>query len=895
MTTTPYRSYLKYGARILSAYISSSFPNANIDNSRVQKLASFMSKNDDLVDKSAFKRHAANFINRHIEDINEKEVMLLNNRSLDKLILRIGGDPTSFESKMAKAKFIARKSNAEKRREYNVDKEFIKMLKYRSVYVPEASRVNLAELEPYDMNEEFADAVKITYSRNECSINYTFDLDGVNHDALVENMYKYFRGKILRNKNMTDTLKISFILEDGSKHYDYFHEEDMRYLVKKFSDEYWNQLTNEIYPAEGSDRLILHISLLRLKKIEFKIIKNTNVYHPNVVNNNKNGYKTNGGAFFSYLVKSKVDLRRFQIVSELNEENANLISEHCLIYALERFDEKQEENNKLGVERINGAKLLISRHHFKLTSLRELANLINVSFTVKYYTLDNNFNKSSNIKVLKFSPTEEANQSFPLREVKLVVIADHFMIDEKIPFNKNYYLNKNEIKSSIKEIAKTKPKIANEYNSKRYLFQKFNGKYMKFFSEDKLPKLSIYEVLHTLKDAKKFKEINDANYFTCLNNIRYENIAEAEHLEEPNWAEFKKYTSMFKTNGKYTPKAKAIDFIVFADFEASTDGDKHKPYCICARKYGVKTALNNEVVGSNIVSKTVYNIDDEFEIFESYKNDCAIDFLKWLDNNSIVFFHNLTYDINFILKHVNKFKNGIVFHGRDMMHDVIFESKNITFKDSLCMINSKLANFPEMFKLDSGEKEAFPYDYYSSANAFAERGNIKEALQHVKPKDRDQFIKNIEALPDVKIDDNEFDMKKYALFYCHQDVRILAEGFIKFNQMCRDGLGIDCLNTISISGLANKYFEEHVYFKSNNIYKVGGPTLKFMMKTVYGGRCMVRDNSMFDINDKLVDFDAVSLYPSAVKRAYILEGKPASPLSASIPPFGGQYHRYSAL
>ena len=332
---------------------------------------------------------------------------------------------------------------------------------------------------------------------------------------------------------------------------------------------------------------------------------------------------------------------------------------------------------------------------------------------------------------------------------------------------------------------------------------------------------------------------------------------------------------MFKTNGKYTPKAKAIDFIVFADFEASTDGDKHKSYCICARKYGVKTALNNEIVGNNIVSKTVYNIDDEFEIFESYKNDCAIDFLKWLDNNSIVFFHNLTYDINFILKHVNKFKNGIVFHGRDMMHDVIFESKNITFKDSLCMINSKLANFPEMFKLDSGEKEAFPYDYYSSANAFAERGNIKEALQHVKPKDRDQFIKNIETLPDVKIDDNEFNMKKYALFYCHQDVRILAEGFIKFNQMCRDGLGIDCLNTISISGLENKYFEEHVYFKSNNIYKVGGPTLKFMMKTIYGGRCMVRDNSKFKINDRLVDFDAVSLYPSAIKRAYILEGKPS--------------------
>ena len=91
--------------------------------------------------------------------------------------------------------------------------------------------------------------------------------------------------------------------------------------------------------------------------------------------------------------------------------------------------------------------------------------------------------------------------------------------------------------------------------------------------------------------------------------------------------------------------------------------------------------------------------------------------------------------------------------------------------------------------------------------------------------------------------------------------------------MCREALDIDCLNSVSISGLANKYFEHHVYFKNDNIHKVGGNVRKFIMKTIYGGRCMVSDNLMFELNEILCDFDAVSLYPSAIKRAYILEGK----------------------
>ena len=39
--------------------------------------------------------------------------------------------------------------------------------------------------------------------------------------------------------------------------------------------------------------------------------------------------------------------------------------------------------------------------------------------------------------------------------------------------------------------------------------------------------------------------------------------------------------------------------------------------------------------------------------------------------------------------------------------------KKIIFKDSLSLINMKLSKFPSAFKLDSGEKEMFPYKYYT--------------------------------------------------------------------------------------------------------------------------------------------------------------------------------------
>src|SRR6185295_4617952 len=59
-----------------------------------------------------------------------------------------------------------------------------------------------------------------------------------------------------------------------------------------------------------------------------------------------------------------------------------------------------------------------------------------------------------------------------------------------------------------------------------------------------------------------------------------------------------------------------------------------------------------------------------------------------------------------------------------------------------------------------------------------------------------------------------------------------------------------------------------------NCYKLGGQIRKFIQKCVVGGRCMIANNNKCIIKKKLSNFDAVSLYPSAMSRMGFLKGKP---------------------
>ena len=78
---------------------------------------------------------------------------------------------------------------------------------------------------------------------------------------------------------------------------------------------------------------------------------------------------------------------------------------------------------------------------------------------------------------------------------------------------------------------------------------------------------------------------------------------------------------------------------------------------------------------------------------------------------------------------------------------------------------------------------------------------------------------------------------------------------------------------ITLQSLCSEY-----KLKSNcydNVAMLSGVVQHCLSRCVVGGRCMTNQNKMYHVKRKLADFDACSLYPSAMFRMLgYLQGKP---------------------
>ena len=136
------------------------------------------------------------------------------------------------------------------------------------------------------------------------------------------------------------------------------------------------------------------------------------------------------------------------------------------------------------------------------------------------------------------------------------------------------------------------------------------------------------------------------------------------------------------------------------------------------------------------------------------------------------------------------------------------------------------------------------------------------------------FKENIDSITGCRIDEEHFDMYKYAEFYCKQDVRILREAFEKLCDGFKSEFNIDVKNILTTPSLANEFFNQNVYYPNKNLYYLGGHVRDFVSRAVYGGRCMCAYNKKWHSTKPIYDYDAVSLYPSAMRRLWTVEGKP---------------------
>jgi hypothetical protein len=190
------------------------------------------------------------------------------------------------------------------------------------------------------------------------------------------------------------------------------------------------------------------------------------------------------------------------------------------------------------------------------------------------------------------------------------------------------------------------------------------------------------KVLKVLKECGYLKPIHHGDYLTYASTIYQEDIAELESLENNPLL-----CTRLKINKKeFKPNYK---FVFYADCETST-GKIHAEYNICFVRSDGKCRC------------------------QIFGEDCVRKFLDRMPNRSLVYFHNLSYTINFIINKLDRVDRPIIKQGRTLSIKTFYKGKKIVFKESYSIIASKLKDFPTMFKVESGEKEVFPYQYYSS-------------------------------------------------------------------------------------------------------------------------------------------------------------------------------------
>lgn len=545
----------------------------------------------------------------------------------------------------------------------------------------------------------------------------------------------------------------------------------------------------------------------------------------------KNVYKDNGGHFFEYLNNSPQYDRvneyfiRLQIFDKLSIDNKTQreeLNDCCLIYAL-------KQSGLFTEDKLNLMRLRIRTRYLSYKTLKELCDMFD--FKIDKHMIDREA-KSNQTRNEIIGPD---NASIT---VSLCQFHEHYFINEQTPFTKDYIKN-----------IETAP--ADAFNKIRDRGRWYNTtKQHKFITSGDL-------VEEWFKQGR-FTPITFATA-SILKTVLYDNVKDEDYpldiSDEKSCLQLiqpkEKTLKSEKNDNKITEVPKSF---WYSDFEADTSGEIHKPY------------MNVLQSADGKISKTFKGVN------------CAKEFLEYLPDGAVCYFHNLAYDWCMFMRHAHKVQKVIKKGSKVYQAKIIYRGKKLTFKDSFPIFMCKLSVLPKSFRLKDIKKELFPYKYYTLERLQTNVGEISNCGDKEDKKwteeDYKTFNENIDSIEGCRISENNFDMYKYAEFYCKQDVRILREAFEKLCDGFKNEFNIDVKNILTTPALANEFFNQNVYYPNKNLYYLGGHVRDFVSRAVYGGRCMCAYNKKWHSTKDIYDYDAVSLYPSAMRRLWTVEGKP---------------------
>lgn len=575
---------------------------------------------------------------------------------------------------------------------------------------------------------------------------------------------------------------------------------------------------------QGSDADIA-IQIKNVKQISIEIFTPSNKYNKH------------NGAFFKYIHNTQFDFSDYQIYNKLIKSSNDMpyskallkadtptFYDNCLIHAL--------VIDGLSDEKIQALRLKCKANNIPVCKLNEICNELNIRINLK------KMKTQTETEIVVFGKDHTESYNIGLLDEHFFIIndtnityycMDHYEEVKDLP-NCNHIVEKNG-----KYYKRNQSKTMDSFRLVKFLLDN---------KEKFLTCLNKLDVAYTQHYSKVNDIIETLNYTPLIDNT-FRPVETAEQR-------MKRRTTQKEEETEQKQNKKQDDiYNIYFDFETFTIDGVHVPYLCC--------------------------FEDDFNNSHCFQGeDCGLQMLKYLSvafkknkktiNHLRMIAHNSSYDIRFLYKHLNNISE-ITKGSKVMSCKATFNNLRLEIKDSLSLITMPLRNFPKTFKIDNCIKEVISYKMYNETDCLKRQFiPVEEGLEWLKKENKDtkQFLHNIEKWHLVNAN-NEYDCIEYSKHYCLMDCKILQKGYNTFRMWMLELVKIDINNILTIASLAHRYFiEQGCYIGVNEL---SGVSQMFIQKCVVGGRVMCANNEKVKLSGtRIMDFDAVSLYPSAMKR-----------------------------
>tara|TARA_R110002126_G_scaffold164084_2_gene311958 strand:- start:7037 stop:10636 length:3600 start_codon:yes stop_codon:yes gene_type:complete len=577
--------------------------------------------------------------------------------------------------------------------------------------------------------------------------------------------------------------------------------------------------------------------------------------------------KPNGG-FFKYYHNTDLDLTPYDIYTEKQKH----YNHNCLYIAL--------ENAGCSVGQLNDFLIFVKNGFVPTCNLNKICDKLQIHIKLnKKYKVNNSYRN----KILHFG-----NKNLPTIEIGL--LDKHYFLIEEVKVTSFALRNYDKIKH-INEWFKI-------WTIKKGKFEKSNKKYINSFTVIKL----LLEHKETLLKDLSIEDLLSTQY----HNHKIDN----DDLE---------YNSNLCCADNELCKTDNTEFFkVFYDFETDTTGDIHKPYLMCA------LTQKNEAV----------SFIGEYcgQIFIDYLKELG----RRGETKLLLIAHNARYDYTFIMDYLYclnpLLKGNHLMGGSARLFFDDNQKIEIKFQDTLNLIPTRLAAFSKMFNIKEKKswnsvglkdkktyssreewvkersklwkmkekegyechaggfltpikKEILPYSLYTTDNINERYIDKEVCIEQVKyqygfqkgfTEDKvneiiQEYLANANEWLCMK--DNKIDIIEYSKKYCDMDCMVLKKGYDTFKKWIHEITELNISNYCSIASLSLDYLINEDCFEG--CYKLCGRPRDFIQQMVVGGRVQTANNKKFKVEGKINDYDAVSLYPSAMARMKgFLKGKP---------------------